>query len=122
VRERIEVNRMGDVLVLQTGTNGPPDSDGFRDFLGSLSELDVVVVVTVRSEVPWMDQSNAIIERTAAGVDNVVVADWARATVGNPQFLYADGTHLTSRGQRAYAHLIKAAMKEADAKGIGDDE
>ena len=122
VRERITVNRMGDVLVLQTGTNGPPDAEGFRDFLGSLNDLDVVVVVTVRSEVPWMDQSNAIIERAAASAGNVVVADWARATVGNPQYLYADGTHLTPQGQRAYARLVKSALKEADAKGIGSDE
>ena len=122
VRERITVNRMGDILVLQTGTNGPPDAEGFRDFLSSLGELDLVVVVTVRSEVPWMDQSNAIIERTAAGVENVVVADWARATIGNPQFLYADGTHLTPRGEQAYVHVIKDALMEADAKGIGDDE
>ena len=121
VRERIAVDRMGDVLVLQTGTNGPPDAAGFKDFLASLDDLDLVVVTTVRSEVPWMDQSNAIIERAAASADNVVVADWAKASVGNPQFLYDDGTHLTPRGQRAYAHLIKATLREAAADGLGGE-
>jgi hypothetical protein len=121
VRERIDVDRIGNVLILQTGTNGLPDAGGLDDFLGSLREMDLVVVMTVRSEVPWMDQSNAIIERTAQGKDNVVVADWARATVGHPQYLYKDGTHLTSAGQRAYARLIWTTMREAQAKGIGDE-
>jgi hypothetical protein len=122
VRERVDVDRMGDVLIVQTGTNGPPDSEGFRNFLASLDDLDLVVVMTVRSEVPWMEQSNAIIERAASGAKNVVVADWAQATVGHPQYLYKDGTHLTVRGQQAYARLIVDAMKEADAKGVGNDE
>ena len=121
VRERIDVNRIGDVLVLQTGTNGTPDPVGFRDFLLTLADFDLVVVMTVRSEVPWMDQSNAIIERSAAGVSNVAVADWAHETVGNPQYLYKDGTHLTLKGQRAYAQLIMSTLREAEAQSTGAD-
>ena len=121
VRERIRVQRIGDVLVLQTGTNGPPDDEGLQDFLSSLRGLDAVVVMTVRSEVPWMDQSNTIIERAAEGLPNVVVADWARASVGHPQYLYKDGTHLTPLGQRAYAHLIWTTLRAAQASGLGND-
>jgi hypothetical protein len=121
VREREQANRLGDVLVIQTGTNGPPDPQGFADFLGRLSGLDLVVVLTVRSEVPWMDQSNAIIERAAQDQSNVSVADWARASVGNPQYLYKDGTHLTSSGQRAYSRLIWDTVRAAAADGAGSD-
>jgi peptidoglycan/LPS O-acetylase OafA/YrhL len=116
VRERIDADRIGDVLVIQTGTNGPPDAEGFPDFLDSLGDLDLVVVTTVRSEVPWMDKSNVIIERAVQRTDNAVLADWARETVGNSQYLYPDGTHLTARGQAAYARLIKAAMQAAYSK------
>ena len=119
VRDRIKVDRLGDVLVLQTGTNGPPDPKGFDDFLGSLHDLDLVVVTTVRSEVPWMDQSNAIIARSAQGKGNVVVADWARASVGHPQYLYKDGTHLTPSGQRAYTRLIWDTIHQAERDGLG---
>jgi lysophospholipase L1-like esterase len=121
VRERIRLQRIGDVLVLQTGTNGPPDAEGLEDFLSSLHGLDAVVVMTVRSEVPWMDQSNAIIERAAQGHPNVVVADWARESVGHPQYLYKDGTHLTPSGQRAYAHLIWTTLREAQDDGLGSN-
>jgi peptidoglycan/LPS O-acetylase OafA/YrhL len=121
VRERIRLQRIGDVLILQTGTNGPPDAEGLEEFLSSLRKLDAVVVLTVRSEVPWMDQSNAIIERAAAGQHTVVVADWPRTSVGHPQYLYKDGTHLTPIGQRAYAHIIWTALREAQAEGLGAD-
>jgi peptidoglycan/LPS O-acetylase OafA/YrhL len=121
VRERIKLERIGDVLILQTGTNGPPDPTGLDDFLASLHKLDLVVVTTVRSEVPWMDQSNAIIERAAAGKDNVVVADWARESVGHRQYLYGDGTHLTPSGQRAYARLLWNTIEQAQRDGLGDD-
>ena len=112
VRERIKVDRLADILILQTGTNGPPDTQGFPDFLKELADLDRVVVTTVRSQVPWMDDSNDTIRRAAAGRANVVVADWARASVGHPEYLEADGTHLTPRGQEAYARLILEALRQ----------
>jgi len=114
VRERIAVDRLADILILQTGTNGPPDPQGFPDFLQSLAALDRVVVTTVRSQVPWMDQSNDTIRRAAAGRQNVMVADWARASVGHPEYFEADGTHLTPRGQEAYARLILEALQEPE--------
>jgi hypothetical protein len=114
VRERIKVDRLADILILQTGTNGPPDPQGFPDFLQDLAFLDRVVVTTVRSQVPWMDESNDTIRRAAAGRDNVVVADWARASVGHPEYLEADGTHLTPRGQEAYARLILEALRQPE--------
>lgn len=120
VRERIELGRMGDVLVLQTGTNGPPDPEAFPEFLNTLGDLDLVVVMTVRSQVPWMDQSNSIITRAAEGRSNVVVADWAKTSVGHPPFLYDDGTHLTPRGRQAYTKLIWSTIREAQRDGLGE--
>ncbi len=114
VRERIKVDRLADVLILQTGTNGSPDPQGFPDFLSDLADLDLVVVTTVRSQVPWMDDSNETIRGAAAELDNVVVADWARASVGHPEYLEPDGTHLTSRGQEAYARLILEALQQPE--------
>jgi len=58
-----------------------------------------------------MDESNDTIRRAAAGRENVVVADWARASVGHPEYLEADGTHLTPRGQEAYTRLILEALR-----------
>lgn len=112
IRDRIKVDRLANILILQTGTNGPPDPQGFPDFLKELADLDRVVVLTVRSQVPWMDESNETIRRAATGRENVVIADWARASVGHSEYLEADGTHLTPRGQEAYARLIVEALRQ----------
>jgi lysophospholipase L1-like esterase len=63
-----------------------------------------------------MDRSSAVIERAVSTVDNAVVADWAKETVGNSQYLYPDGTHLTPRGQAAYARLVDDAIRAAYEK------
>jgi peptidoglycan/LPS O-acetylase OafA/YrhL len=114
VRERIRLDRLADVLILQTGTNGPPDPQGFPDFLNSLADLNQIVVITVRSQVPWMDESNETIRRAAAGVDNVVVADWARESAGHREYFEPDGTHLTPRGQQAYARLLLQSLQQPE--------
>ena len=114
VRERIRLGRLADVLILQSGTNGPPDPQGFPDFLESLADLDLVVVTTVRSQVPWMSESNETIKRAASGLDNVVVADWARESAGHPEYLEPDGTHLTSGGQQAYARMLIEALRQPE--------
>jgi peptidoglycan/LPS O-acetylase OafA/YrhL len=114
VRERMKLGRLADVLILQTGTNGPPDPQGFPNFLESLADLNQIVVITVRSQVPWMDESNEIIRRAAAGSDNVVVADWARESAGHPEYFEPDGTHLTPRGQQAYARLVLQSLQQPE--------
>ncbi len=114
VRERIKFDRLADVLILQTGTNGTPDPQGFPDFLEGLGDLERVVVPTVRSQVPWMGQSNDTIRAAAARLDNVVVADWARESAGHRDYFEADGTHLTPRGQQAYARLILRALQQPE--------
>lgn len=112
VRERIKFGRLADVLILQTGTNSPPDPQGFPNFLTSLADLNQVVVITVRSQVPWMDESNDIIRRAAAGRANVVVADWARESAGRTEYFEPDGTHLTPRGQQAYARVVLQSLQQ----------
>ena len=65
IRERLSADAMADVLVIQTGTNGVPVEEDLRSVLEKLHELDRVVLVNVRSPVPWMDQSNRILESAA---------------------------------------------------------
>jgi peptidoglycan/LPS O-acetylase OafA/YrhL len=111
IRERFRADAMADVLVIQTGTNGVPVEDDLRSVLDKLHELDRVVLVNVRSPVPWMDQSNRILESAARGFDNVVVADWAGASAGEESYFVFDGTHLTPKGTAAYARVVREALR-----------
>jgi len=110
IRERLRADAMADVLVIQTGTNGIPVEADLRSVLEKLHELDRVVLVNVRAPVPWMDQSNRILDGAARGFDNVVVADWASASAGEESYFVFDGTHLTSKGTAAYARVVREAL------------
>jgi len=61
-----------------------------------------------------MSESNETIKRAASGLDNVVVADWARESAGHPEYLEPDGTHLTSGGQQAYARMLIEALRQPE--------
>jgi hypothetical protein len=69
------------------------------------------VLLNVRSTVPWMDQSNRVIDTAARDLSNVVVADWAATSAGHGEYFEADGTHLTERGRAAYARLIRQSLE-----------
>ena len=45
----------------------------------------------------------------APDFDNVVVVDWFAQSRENPDWFVSDGVHLTGKGARAYAKLIKQA-------------
>lgn len=111
VRERIRADALGPVVVIQTGTNGIPSAAELRELLIDLRDRDRVVLLNVRSTVPWMEQSNRAIDTAARGLDHVVVADWAAASAGHGEYFEADGTHLTERGRSAYARLILQSLQ-----------
>jgi peptidoglycan/LPS O-acetylase OafA/YrhL len=110
VRDRLRAGALSRVVVIETGTNGIPDARDLHDLLLRLRGAERVVLVNVRSPVPWMDQSNRALANAAASLDNVVVADWEGLSAGHRDYFVADGTHLTPRGADAYAGTIAAAL------------
>jgi hypothetical protein len=119
VKERERVGRLASVLVIHTGTNGIPDVADLHDLLRSLSDLKRIVLVTVRSPVPWADASNHNIAEAAKGMSNVVVADWASASAGQRGDFYPDGTHLTPKGAALFARTIAEAIERPLPAGTG---
>jgi lysophospholipase L1-like esterase len=110
VKERLRAGALADVVILQVGTNGIPSAAELRGLFKRLDDRDRIVLVNVKSPVPWMDQSNRALATAAQGVDNVVIADWARAASGHREYFVADGTHLTSAGIDAYVQTVKTAL------------
>jgi peptidoglycan/LPS O-acetylase OafA/YrhL len=112
VKERERLGLLASVLVIHTGTNGIPVAADLHDLLVGLQDERRIVLVNVHAPVPWAEQSNRALANAAKGLPNVVIADWADASAGQRNFFYPDGTHLTPRGQAAFAHLIAQAIKE----------
>jgi peptidoglycan/LPS O-acetylase OafA/YrhL len=112
VEERERLGLLAPVLVIHTGTNGIPIASDLRALLVSLQDERRIVLVNVHAPVPWAEQSNKAISIAAKGLPNVVVADWDDTSSGQRAYFYPDGTHLTPRGQVAFARMIAQAIEE----------
>jgi peptidoglycan/LPS O-acetylase OafA/YrhL len=111
VYQRLRAGQLANVVILQIGTNGIPSAADLNNLYRRLHDRDRIVVVNVKSPVPWMDQSNRALETSVTGVDNVVIADWANAGAGHREYFAPDGTHLTTRGIAAYVRTIEDALQ-----------
>ena len=51
------------------------------------------------------------IKKVVPDYDNVTLVDWYQASKDHPEYFVSDGIHLTSKGAKAYAKLIKKAAE-----------
>ena len=50
-----------------------------------------------------------VIDKVVPDYPNAVIADWYAASKDHPEYFVSDGIHLTAKGAKAYAQLIKKA-------------
>ena len=111
IRARKDAGKLGDVVVIATGTNGVVLSPDLASMLDLLSDRSRVVLVTPRAPRSWTDKNNAIIKTVGARYPNVRVADWNTYAAGHRDWFYADGIHTKGAGSTAYASFIREAMR-----------
>ena len=102
-------DKLADVVVIHPGTNGIMPSDMLRAILTTLKDVPRVVLVNTAVQRPWREPNNRAVDKVAPDFDNVVVVDWYAESRDNPEWFVSDGVHLTGKGARAYAKLIKEA-------------
>jgi hypothetical protein len=109
LRQYRAAGRLGGVVVVHVGNNGPLTAEQFDDVRKVL-----VVNLTVPPNVddPIAVPNDAVL---AEGVrrypEKAVLVDWYSASAGHPEYFW-DGIHLTPRGARAYAGLISSYVGE----------
>ncbi len=100
---------LANVVVIHPGTNGVLPESILRSILDPLSDYERVVLVNAAVPRTWERPNNKVITTVAADYPNVVIADWNAAAEGNRDFFVSDGVHLTGKGARAYANVIRDA-------------
>lgn len=106
--------RLGSIVVIGLGTNGPISSADFDSMMAALSGVSRVVFINVHVDQPWQSQVNSTL---AAGVLRypkvAVLADWYSLAAANPSWFYSDGTHLPigGPGAQALAALVASKVK-----------
>ncbi|MFM7145229.1 MAG: hypothetical protein ACKOW5_02725, partial [Actinomycetales bacterium] len=101
--------KLAPIVVLHPGTNGVLPASILRDMLDPL--VDTATVIVVNASVPrtWEQRNNQVVNEVIKDYPNVVLADWKSASQDHPEYFVSDGIHLTGKGAKAYAQLIKQA-------------
>jgi peptidoglycan/LPS O-acetylase OafA/YrhL len=111
-------NRIGRIIVLQVGTNGPVTQAQYDRLMSFLPAAEVTVVfLTVKAPKSWIAGNNALIRALPQQYPNVRVVDWeAEAAAIEGELSRSDGgVHLrTSTAKQFYANLIFNGMGRPD--------
>jgi hypothetical protein len=104
------------VVVVALGTNWTVTLDQVRQALRIVGRERVLGLVTPR-EVGGVSSSDQAVMRQAGRrwPNRVRVIDWVRRSVGHGDWFYSDGLHLTPKGARAMARLVRGALTAAPA-------
>ena len=110
LKKYVARDKLADVVVLHPGTNGVLPEDMMRDMLDVLKDTPTVVVVNNNMPRSWRTPNNKVIDKVVPDYANAVLVDWYAASKDHPEYFVSDGIHLTPKGARAYAKLIKSAL------------
>jgi hypothetical protein len=99
--------KLGNVVVVHVGNNGPFTAEQFDEMMGVLSGSRRVLVVntTVPNGYSRVPNNKVLADGARRYPNRVVLVDWHAASAGHPEYFW-DGLHLTPPGARAYADLI----------------
>ena len=111
IRARQAAGRLGDVVVIHTGTNGVFTRRQLDDVMWLLADTPRVVFVTVKVPRAWEGGNNIMLANAVAQYPNAVLVDWRAASAGQWGYFAADGLHLQAAGAAAYARLIANATR-----------
>jgi peptidoglycan/LPS O-acetylase OafA/YrhL/lysophospholipase L1-like esterase len=103
--------QMGQLVVVELGTNGPYTATQLVQFLDSLGPVRHVFLVNTRVPRPWQGVVNQTISQVAASFPHASLIDWYNASANENGWFYPDGVHLNPTGARAYATLIMNALR-----------
>ena len=106
--------RLGAIVVVDLGTNGPVSPGMFTAMMNILAGASRVVFVTVHlpPDYSWSQSVNATLQECVPRYSRDRLADFNKLADENPQWFYSDGVHMPigGTGARAMALLIKSEI------------
>jgi hypothetical protein len=103
--------RLGAVVIIGLGTNGPVTAADFNQMMTELHGASRVVFINVHVDKPWQGPVNSVLAAGVARYPRAVLADWYGLVSAHPGWLYSDGTHLPIDGSGAQALAALVAAK-----------
>lgn len=106
----IQSGKLGDIVVIELGTNGSFKSKLLYTLLDSIGPERRILLVNSRVPREWQDDVNQTLAEAAEKYDNVSLVDWYSASKGKDDLFNKDGVHLGKEGSVYYANLIAKAI------------
>jgi peptidoglycan/LPS O-acetylase OafA/YrhL len=103
-------HRLPRTIVLQVGNNGPLWNRDLVELKHALRGIPDVVVVNVRNDTSWQDESNHALLSWLHGWRAAHLADWYGNSTRN---MLQDGTHPWPYGCRIYSRVIADTLRTA---------
>jgi hypothetical protein len=103
--------RLGDVVVVHLGTNGPISSGDMTQMMEALAGVPQVLLLTIDVPRDYTAGNNSLVYETVNTYPNVSLLDWAGLSTSCPGNCFDDGFHLRPDGQVYYAALIDGALQ-----------
>lgn len=104
-------NKLAENVVVNLGTNGPPEKSDISRFLKVVGKKRQVY--WINTHVPtqkWEGQTNRLIASTAKSHHNVHVVDWHELSQNQSAWFAPDEVHLQTKGATAYVGLLAKTM------------
>jgi hypothetical protein len=93
---------LGNVLIVELGTNGTVTPADFDAMMQAASGVERVVFVNVDVPRAWEAEDNAVLAAGVARYPGVaVLADWYTLSSGHPEWFTPDQVHLEPAGAQA---------------------
>ncbi len=107
--------QLGEIVLVQLGTNGPIDPGDFDRMMGILADRKKVLLINAKEPRSWEQQVNDTLADGAKRYKNAVLVDWHSFGGAHPEFFYDDQIHLRPEGAAAYANFVAQQVAAAAA-------
>jgi peptidoglycan/LPS O-acetylase OafA/YrhL/lysophospholipase L1-like esterase len=111
IAQRKAAGTLGQIVIVQLGTNGLIDPADFDRMMGLLADRQKVVLINAKVPRTWEQEVNDTLAAGAAKYrSNTTLLDWHGYGDAHPEFFYDDGIHLTPTGRDAYARFVAQSL------------
>ncbi|MDQ0246128.1 lysophospholipase L1-like esterase [Bacillus fengqiuensis] len=105
-------NNLGDIVIIELGTNGPFPEKTLTDLLGIIGKERKVLFINVRVPRPWEAIVNKTLEEISKKHSNMSIVDWYSTSANHNEYFVNDGVHLKPAGAEAFAAMIEKAVQK----------
>jgi len=113
IQQLQKTNSLGEVVVIELGTNGAFTK---KQMISVIKSLENRKVLFVNTRVPrqWESIVNKNLKDVSSNFSkNTKVVDWYKASANHNSYFESDGVHLKPEGAKVYASLIKNAIESS---------